>query len=109
MAQLVGDGEGGAQSVVLADAAAPVRIANRPQLGQAWSDKHKSEPISARRLKAYAGHRSLTQGVTLVPRSADVLPAVARRTMQSAELLTSKLMVSSSGLESTIQTLMKDK
>lgn len=38
VAQLVGDGEGGAQPVVLADAAAPVWIAHRPQLGQAWSD-----------------------------------------------------------------------
>lgn len=38
VAQLVGDGKGGAQPVVLADAAAPVRIAHRPQLGQAWSD-----------------------------------------------------------------------
>lgn len=38
VAQLVGDGEGGAQSVVFTDAAAPVRIAHRPQLGQAWRD-----------------------------------------------------------------------
>lgn len=38
VAQLVGDGEGGAQSVVLADAAASVWIAHRPQLGQAWSN-----------------------------------------------------------------------
>lgn len=51
VAQLVGDGEGGAQSVVFADAAAPVRIANRPQLGQAWSDNtHTCDPVTARRL-----------------------------------------------------------
>lgn len=35
MAEFVGNGEGSAQAVVLADAAAPVWIAHRPQLCKA--------------------------------------------------------------------------
>lgn len=34
MAQFMGDGEGSAEPVVLTDAAAPVRITHRPQLGE---------------------------------------------------------------------------
>lgn len=103
MAQLVGDGEGSAQSVVFADAAAPVRIANRSQLGQAWSDKTSvGQSQLGHCLDAYAGQRALTQGVALVPRSANVLPAVVRRRSRSAEPLTSQLTVSFSSLKPTI-------
>lgn len=54
-------------------------------------------------LNVCAGQRTLTQGVALVPRSADVLPAAARRRSRSAESLTSQHTVSSSGLMPTIQ------
>lgn len=43
MAQFVGDGEGGAEPVVLTDAAAPVRITHRPQLGEPCAAQ---EPVS---------------------------------------------------------------
>ena len=36
MAKLMGDGEGGAEAVVLTDAAAPVRITHSTQLCKAW-------------------------------------------------------------------------
>lgn len=36
MAEFVGNGEGGAESVVLTDAAAPVWITHRPQLCKSW-------------------------------------------------------------------------
>jgi len=41
VAKLMGDGEGGAESVVLADAAAPVRITHGAQLGQTWRSGHQ--------------------------------------------------------------------
>lgn len=63
MAQLVGDGEGRAQSIVLADAAAPVRIAHGPQLGQAWSDDTsvgQSQLGDLGRQNIHSGQRTLT-------------------------------------------------
>lgn len=46
VAKFMGNGERRAESVVLADAAAPVRVAHRPQLSKAWGVHKKKKWIT---------------------------------------------------------------
>lgn len=58
MAQLVSDGEGGAESVLFADGAAPVRVTHGPQLRQPW----KVTQLLERTEEKKAFHRSTAKG-----------------------------------------------